>query len=70
MTEWNRWPASSRQMGIGMMLPIAEKSAFGSRPVRFADMVEMAQTAEVAGYRRDLASRSLPLPPAGCEGGR
>jgi probable F420-dependent oxidoreductase len=37
-------------MGIGVMLPIAERSAFGSRPVRFADMVEMAQTAEAVGF--------------------
>ena len=50
MTEWNRWPESSRPMGIGVMLPIAERSAFGDRPVRFADMVEMAQTAEAVGF--------------------
>jgi alkanesulfonate monooxygenase SsuD/methylene tetrahydromethanopterin reductase-like flavin-dependent oxidoreductase (luciferase family) len=69
MTEWNRWPASSRQMGIGVMVPIAEKSAFGSRPVRFADMVEMAQTAEAAGYDAIwLADHFLFRPPVAKEG--
>jgi len=69
MTEWNRWPASSRQLGIGVMVPIAEKSAFGSRPVRFADMVEMAQTAEAAGYDAVwLADHFLFRPPVAKEG--
>ena len=44
-----RWPAQTRPMGIGFMCPIAEDSAFG-RPVKVADMVEMALTAEAAGY--------------------
>jgi alkanesulfonate monooxygenase SsuD/methylene tetrahydromethanopterin reductase-like flavin-dependent oxidoreductase (luciferase family) len=69
MTEWNRWPASSRQMGTGVMLPIAEKSAFGDRPVRFADMVEMARTAEDAGYDAIwLADHFLFRPPVAKEG--
>ena len=44
-----RWPASKRKMGIGFMLPITERSAFGDR-LRFSNMLEMAQTAEAAGY--------------------
>ena len=69
MPEWNRWPESSRPMGIGIMLPIAEKSAFGDRPVRFADMVEMAQTAETAGLDAIwLADHFLFRPPVAEEG--
>jgi alkanesulfonate monooxygenase SsuD/methylene tetrahydromethanopterin reductase-like flavin-dependent oxidoreductase (luciferase family) len=49
MTTWNRWPASSRPMGIGIMVPIAERGAFGG-PVRFTDMLEMAQTADSEGF--------------------
>lgn len=44
-----RWPASKRTMGIGFMIPISEKSAFGDG-LRFTDMVEMARVAEDAGY--------------------
>lgn len=56
-------------MGIGVMLPIAEKSAFGQQPVRFADMVEMAQTAEAAGYDALwLADHFLFRPPVAKEG--
>jgi len=36
-------------MGVGIMVPIAERSAFGG-PLRFTDMVEMAQTAERSGF--------------------
>lgn len=69
MTVWNRWPESTRPMGIGIMLPIAEKSAFGDRPVRFADMVEMAQTAEAAGLDAIwLADHFLFRPPVAEEG--
>jgi alkanesulfonate monooxygenase SsuD/methylene tetrahydromethanopterin reductase-like flavin-dependent oxidoreductase (luciferase family) len=69
MTEWNRWPASDRQMSIGVMVPIAERSAFGDQPVRFADMVEMAQTAEAAGYDAIwLADHFLFRPPVAKEG--
>jgi alkanesulfonate monooxygenase SsuD/methylene tetrahydromethanopterin reductase-like flavin-dependent oxidoreductase (luciferase family) len=44
-----RWPASKRQMGIGLMMPTSEGSAFGPTP-RFSDMVEIAQTAESLGF--------------------
>jgi alkanesulfonate monooxygenase SsuD/methylene tetrahydromethanopterin reductase-like flavin-dependent oxidoreductase (luciferase family) len=43
-----RWPASKRQMGIGMIMPISDRSAFLGTP-RFRDMLEMAQTAERIG---------------------
>jgi len=36
-------------MGIGFMIPISEKSAFGPS-LRFTDMVEMARVAEDVGY--------------------
>jgi alkanesulfonate monooxygenase SsuD/methylene tetrahydromethanopterin reductase-like flavin-dependent oxidoreductase (luciferase family) len=63
-----RWPASKRRMGIGVMLPIAERSAFGT-PVRFADMVEMAQVAEAAGYDAIwLADHFIFRPPVAPEG--
>ena len=68
MTEWSRWPESSRPMGIGLMLPIAERSAFGG-PVRFADMVEMAQTAEATGFDAIwLADHFLFRPPVAPDG--
>jgi alkanesulfonate monooxygenase SsuD/methylene tetrahydromethanopterin reductase-like flavin-dependent oxidoreductase (luciferase family) len=35
-------------MGIGLMMPVAEKSAFGSTP-RFNDMLAIAHAAEVVG---------------------
>lgn len=44
-----RWPTSAREMGIGIMLPIAERSAFGPG-LRFSDMLEMTRTAEDAGF--------------------
>ena len=44
-----RWPASARTMGIGFMMPISDRSAFGGTP-RFRDIVEMARVAEDAGY--------------------
>ncbi len=44
-----RWPASTRPMGLGLMVPISEQSAFGGTP-RFADMVEIARTAEDVGF--------------------
>jgi alkanesulfonate monooxygenase SsuD/methylene tetrahydromethanopterin reductase-like flavin-dependent oxidoreductase (luciferase family) len=68
MTEWNRWPESSRRMGIGVMVPIGERGAFGG-PVRFADMVEMAQAAEAAGLDAIwLADHFLFRPPVAPEG--
>ena len=63
-----RWPASQRPMGLGFMCPIAEDSAFG-RPVRVADMVEMALTAEAAGYDAIwLADHLIFRPPVAPEG--
>jgi len=63
-----RWPAQTRPMGIGFMCPIAEDSAFG-RPVRVADMVEMALTAEAAGYDSLwLADHLIFRPPVAPEG--
>jgi alkanesulfonate monooxygenase SsuD/methylene tetrahydromethanopterin reductase-like flavin-dependent oxidoreductase (luciferase family) len=44
-----RWPSSDRSMGIGMIMPISDISAFGPMP-RFSDMLAMARTAEDAGY--------------------
>jgi alkanesulfonate monooxygenase SsuD/methylene tetrahydromethanopterin reductase-like flavin-dependent oxidoreductase (luciferase family) len=44
-----RWPASSRAMGVGLMLPIAERGAFPGT-LRFADMLEMTRSAESAGF--------------------
>lgn len=44
-----RWPASSRPMGIGFMIPCSDRSAFGGTP-RFADMRDMIRVAENAGY--------------------
>ena len=45
----SRWPASKRPMGIGVILPIAEDSAFGGTP-HFADILAMTRTAEDAGF--------------------
>ena len=49
MTEWNRWPQTRRQMGIGFMMPVSDRSSFGGTP-RFRDIRELAQTAEAIGY--------------------
>ena len=43
------WPATTRPMGIGVILPIAEKSAFGGTP-HFADILEMTRTANDVGF--------------------
>ncbi|HEU5431194.1 MAG TPA: LLM class flavin-dependent oxidoreductase [Thermomicrobiales bacterium] len=45
----SRWPASARPMGLGLMVPISEGSAFGATP-RFADIVAMARLAEAVGF--------------------
>jgi alkanesulfonate monooxygenase SsuD/methylene tetrahydromethanopterin reductase-like flavin-dependent oxidoreductase (luciferase family) len=37
-------------MGIGIMIPISERSSFGPGPLHFSDMLEMARTAEDAGF--------------------
>src|SRR5689334_3197074 len=63
----DRWPASARSMGLGLMLPISEGSAFGGTP-RFADMVEMARLAEAVGFDAlwfaDHLAMQLPSDPA------
>jgi probable F420-dependent oxidoreductase len=46
---FDRWPASARPMGLGVILPIAEQSAFGGTP-RFADILAMTRTAEDVGF--------------------
>ncbi len=43
------WPATHRPMGLGLMVPIAEGSAFGGTP-RFADMLAMARVAADVGF--------------------
>ena len=47
-TAERRWPASARPMGIGVILPIAEDSAFGGTP-HYSDILAMTRTAEDAG---------------------
>ncbi|MGH2532756.1 MAG: LLM class flavin-dependent oxidoreductase [Thermomicrobiales bacterium] len=47
-TALGRWPASARAMGIGAIMPISDRGAFGGTP-RFADMLEIARTAEAVG---------------------
>jgi probable F420-dependent oxidoreductase len=44
----SRWPVSKRPMGIGVILPMAEDSAFGGTP-HFADILAMTRAAEDAG---------------------
>ncbi|MCC6942957.1 MAG: LLM class flavin-dependent oxidoreductase [Thermomicrobiales bacterium] len=43
-----RWPASRRQMGFGVMMPVSEGSAFGPTP-SFQDIAAVSQRAEQAG---------------------
>jgi len=43
------WPEGRRRMQLGVMVPIAEDSAFGGTP-RFADMAEISRTADAAGF--------------------
>src|SRR3954451_12709177 len=45
----SRWPSSSRHMGLGVILPIAEGSAFGGTP-HFTDILEMTRVAEAVGF--------------------
>jgi probable F420-dependent oxidoreductase len=47
-TAERRWPASERPMGIGVILPLAEDSAFGGTP-HYSDILAMTRTAEDAG---------------------
>ncbi len=44
-----RFPESKRRMGIGVMVPISDQSAFGGTP-RFSDMREITQKAEELGF--------------------
>lgn len=43
------WPAGRRARQLGVMIPIAEGSAFGGTP-RFADMLEMTRVADEVGF--------------------
>ena len=45
----NRWPASTRPMGFGAILPLAENSAFGGTP-HFSDILAMTRAAEDVGF--------------------
>ena len=64
-----RWPASTRQMGIGFMLPIGERGSYRPEPLRFQNMLEMARVAEDAGYDAIwLADHFLFRPPVAEEG--
>jgi alkanesulfonate monooxygenase SsuD/methylene tetrahydromethanopterin reductase-like flavin-dependent oxidoreductase (luciferase family) len=68
MTTWNRWPPCKRPIGVGIMVPIAERGAFGG-PVRFSDMLEMARMAEWHGFDSIwLADHFLFRPPVAPEG--
>lgn len=46
----SHWPASSRKMSFGVILPLAEESAFGDRTPHFADVLEMTRTANDVGF--------------------
>jgi alkanesulfonate monooxygenase SsuD/methylene tetrahydromethanopterin reductase-like flavin-dependent oxidoreductase (luciferase family) len=45
-----RWPASERRMTLGVILPMAEDSAFGERTPHFADILEMTRVANDVGF--------------------
>jgi alkanesulfonate monooxygenase SsuD/methylene tetrahydromethanopterin reductase-like flavin-dependent oxidoreductase (luciferase family) len=49
LSTLGRFPASKRKMGIGIMVPISDKSAFGGTP-RFSDMLAITQKAEELGF--------------------
>ena len=49
LSTLGRFPASKRKMGICIMVPISEKSAFGGTP-RFSDMLAITQKAEELGF--------------------
>ena len=49
VTSLGRFPASKRKMGIGIMVPISDQSAFGGTP-RFSDMLAITQKAEELGF--------------------
>lgn len=43
------WPASPRPMGLGLMVAISERAAFGDTP-RFTDMLAICRAAEEVGF--------------------
>lgn len=45
-----RWPVSTRQMSFGVILPIAEDSAFGDETPHFSDVLEMTRVANDVGF--------------------
>ena len=45
----SRWTPASRQMGLGLMVPIFENSAFGGTP-GFTDMLEIVRAADEVGF--------------------
>ena len=49
ITSLGRFPESNRRMGIGIMVPISDQSAFGGTP-RFSDMQAITQKAEELGF--------------------
>lgn len=49
LSTLGRFPASKRKMGIGIMVPISDKSAFGGTP-RFSDMLAITQKADELGF--------------------
>ncbi len=46
----SRWPAARRPMGLGLMVPISEGSAFGGQDLRFADMLAIVEAADEVGF--------------------
>lgn len=46
---WNRWPATTRKMGIGVILPVAEMEDAGGHPPRYADLLAQTLAAEAVG---------------------
>ncbi|MGH2551724.1 MAG: LLM class flavin-dependent oxidoreductase, partial [Thermomicrobiales bacterium] len=49
MSQLGRFPRTARPMGIGIMMPTSDESAFGGTP-RFADLLAIAQQAEALGF--------------------
>lgn len=49
MSLAGRFPKTRRAMGIGIMMPTSDESAFGGTP-RFTDLLAMAQKAEALGF--------------------
>jgi alkanesulfonate monooxygenase SsuD/methylene tetrahydromethanopterin reductase-like flavin-dependent oxidoreductase (luciferase family) len=49
LADGSHWPAQSKQMSFGLLLPMGEGTAFGPT-VRFEDLVEMTVAAEESGF--------------------